>query len=68
MKPELIGRYPAAGDRVQIGRFLRYAFPLKLDAFSHVMRGFKGDERWKAPSAIAGPLGMESRRKDPLAG
>jgi hypothetical protein len=50
VKPELIGRYPAADDREQIGRFLRHAFPLRLDAVSDVMRGLERDDRREAPS------------------
>jgi len=34
MTRELIGGYPAADDREQMGRFLRYAFPLEFDSFS----------------------------------
>lgn len=34
MTLELIGRYPAANDREQMGRFLRHAFPLGLEPFA----------------------------------
>jgi hypothetical protein len=31
---ELIGEYPTADDREQMGRFLRHAFPLGLGLFA----------------------------------
>jgi hypothetical protein len=34
MTHELIGGYPAADDHEQMGRFLRYAFPLGLKSFA----------------------------------
>lgn len=46
----LIGEYPAADDREQIGRFLRHAFPLGLGLFAELLNGLKDDEPVKAPS------------------
>jgi hypothetical protein len=45
MSRELIGEYPAANDREQMGRFLRHAFPLGLGSFSELLDLLKGDER-----------------------
>jgi hypothetical protein len=47
MSHELIGEYPAANDREQMGRFLRHAFPLGLGSFSELLNVLKGDERAK---------------------
>lgn len=37
MTLDLIGRYPAVNDHEQMGRLLRYAFPLGLKSFSGVV-------------------------------
>jgi hypothetical protein len=37
MNHELIGEYPAADDREQMGRFLRQAFPLGLGSFGELL-------------------------------
>ena len=41
---ELIGEYPAADDREQMGRFMRYAFPLGLGSFADLPTALKGEE------------------------
>jgi hypothetical protein len=38
---ELIGRYPATDDREQIGRFLRFAFPIGLGSFTELLSALK---------------------------
>jgi hypothetical protein len=43
MTGELIGGYAAASDREQMGRFLRYAFPLDLESFKGLPRGLEKD-------------------------
>jgi len=37
MTRELIGGYPVADGREQIGRFLRYSFPLGLGSFPELL-------------------------------
>lgn len=49
MARELIGGYPAANDREQMGRLLRYAFPLGLGSFTGLLKNLKHDERVTAP-------------------
>ncbi len=49
MTRELIGGYPAADVREQMGRFLRHAFPLGLGSFTELLSDLKDDERVKAP-------------------
>ena len=49
MARELIGGYAAADDREQMGRFLRYAFPLGLESFTELLNAVD-DKRVKAPS------------------
>jgi hypothetical protein len=46
MTDDLIGGYPAANDREQLGRFLRHAFPLGLESFSGLVckNGKSGSE------------------------
>jgi hypothetical protein len=46
----LIGDYPAADDREQIGRFLRHAFPLGAQAFAELLRRLENKEQVKSPS------------------
>ena len=41
MNHELIGKYPAADDREQMGRFLRQAFPLGLGSFVELLSALK---------------------------
>ena len=36
MTRELIGGFPASNHREQMGRFLRYAFPLGLESFAEL--------------------------------
>lgn len=50
MKQELIDGVPAANDREQIGKFLRYAFPLKLGSFAELLSDLGGKERMRIPS------------------
>ncbi len=47
MARELIGEYPAANDREQMGRFLRYAFPLGLGSFSELLNVLNDHDRQK---------------------
>jgi hypothetical protein len=49
MTHELIGGYAAASDREQMGRFLRYAFPLDLESFNGLPSGLGKD--WAASAA-----------------
>lgn len=44
MTYKLIGEYPAADDREQMGRFLRHAFPLKLGSFPELLNVLNGEE------------------------
>ena len=37
MTRELIGGFPAANDREEIGRFLRHAIPLGLGSFTELL-------------------------------
>lgn len=48
MAHELIGKYPAATDREQIGRFLRYAFRLRLASFNELRNVLEVHERTKS--------------------
>lgn len=50
MKPHLIGGLPAADDREQIGRFLRYAFRLDLRSFDGLPSDLKDDAQAKVRS------------------
>lgn len=50
MIPELIGGHAAANGREQMGRFLRYAYPLGLESFSELLRNLEEDQPAKAPS------------------
>ena len=50
MTRELIGGFPAANDREQIGRFLRYAFPLGPASFGEVLSDREGKGEVKPPS------------------
>jgi hypothetical protein len=50
MTPELIGGYPAADGREQMGRFLRHAFPLGLRSFTELLEILNDEKRMKAPS------------------
>jgi len=45
---ELIGRYAAADDREQMGRFLRHAFPLGLASFTELLSMLKDYPRAQA--------------------
>ena len=49
MTHKLIGDYPAANDREQMGRFLRHAFPLGLGLFPELLSNLDDQERVKAP-------------------
>lgn len=49
MARELIGRYPVASDREQMGRFLRHTFPLGLRSFKEFLSASKDD--WEAKSS-----------------
>jgi hypothetical protein len=44
MDHELIGEFPAADDREQMGRFLRQAFPLGLGSFAELLCALKDDD------------------------
>jgi hypothetical protein len=50
MTRELIGDYPAASDREQMGRFLRHAFPLGFESLAELLSVLKDDKRVEAPS------------------
>ena len=50
MTYKLIGEYPAADDREQMGRFLRHAFPLGLGLFKELLGSLEEDERVKPRS------------------
>jgi hypothetical protein len=50
MKHELIGGYPTADGREQMGRFLRHAFPLDLGSFARTLNGAADEKEVKAPS------------------
>lgn len=52
MSDELIGGYPAADDREQVGRFLRHAFPLGLKSFAGLVS--KNGEHDCEPEQIRG--------------
>ena len=45
MTHELLGEYPAADGHEQIGRFLRYAFPLGLQSFAGLVSE-SGEHDW----------------------
>jgi hypothetical protein len=49
MTRELIGGFPAANDREQIGRFLRYAFPVGLESFKELPGRPTDGEKAKSP-------------------
>jgi hypothetical protein len=46
---ELLSGYAAANGREQMGRFLRYAFPLDLGYFSEVRNAPKNERRPELP-------------------
>src|SRR6266542_3673745 len=50
MTGEFIGGDPLASDREQMGRFLRYAFPLGLQSFTELPSDIKDEERMKPSS------------------
>lgn len=50
MTRELIGGFPAANDREQMGRFLRYAFPLGLGSFAELLGDREDKEQARPPS------------------
>ena len=50
MTRELIGGFSAANDREQMGRFLRYAFPLGLESFAELLNEREEKEQVKAPA------------------
>lgn len=64
---ELIGRYPAADDREQMGRFLRHAFPLGTESFSGLVGKNGVDERLderldeRQPTRQRGELSIETK-------
>lgn len=41
----LIGGFPAANDREQMGQFLRHAFPLSLGSFEELLGSLESDEK-----------------------
>ena len=50
MNHDLMGGVPSADDREQMGRFLRYAYPLSLRSFSELTGSRRDhDARAKAP-------------------
>jgi len=49
MTRELIGGFPAANDREQMGRFLRHAFPLGLGSFKELLGSLEDQEKAKIP-------------------
>ena len=50
MTRELIGGFPAANDREQMGRFLRHSFPLGLGAFAELLKDLEDKELPRARS------------------
>lgn len=50
MTRELIGGFPVAHEREQMGRFLRHAFPLGLGLFKELLGSLEEDERVKPRS------------------
>ena len=50
MTRELIGGFPAASDREQMGRFLRYALPLELGSFAELLSDREEKEQVKPPA------------------
>lgn len=44
MTRELIGGY-SANDRELVGRFLRYAFPLRVGSFTEILSAHKNNKR-----------------------
>lgn len=48
---ELIGGFPAADGREQMGQFLRHAFPLGLGSFKELLVKLEEEERTKARRA-----------------
>ena len=59
MARELIGGYPAANDREQMGLLLRYAFPLGLGSFTVMLSKLRNEERVKTSLLQEAPLGLE---------
>jgi len=51
MTRELIGDFPAADGREQMGQFLRHAFPLGLGSFKELLVKLEEEERTKAKRA-----------------
>ena len=49
MTRELIGDY-SANDRELLGRFLRYAFPLRVGSFAEILSAHKDNKRDKKTS------------------
>lgn len=49
MTRELIGGY-SANDRELLGRFLRYAFPLRVGSFAEILSAHKDNKRDKKTS------------------
>ena len=49
MAREILGRYPAASDREQIGQFLRHVFPLADETFAELLSDLEKKKRAKAP-------------------
>jgi hypothetical protein len=47
---KILGTYPTADEREQMGRFLRHAFPLGLGSFSEALKDLKREERAEAAS------------------
>jgi hypothetical protein len=58
MTHELIGGLPAANEREQMGRILRYAFPLGLASFNELLGSFedakkaKSTYRWRSSGPV----------------
>ncbi|HEX5237953.1 MAG TPA: hypothetical protein VFW39_05765 [Sphingomicrobium sp.] len=51
MTRELIGGFPAANDREQMGRFLHYAFPLGPGSFEELLGRLEEEKRAKPKPA-----------------
>jgi hypothetical protein len=47
---KLIGDFPAADDREQMGRFLSHAFPLGSKAFDALLSALDENEQRKGPT------------------
>ena len=54
MTHELIGEYPAADDREQMGRFIRHAFPLGLGSFAELLVALDGEEASEPAAPFTG--------------